>query len=218
MSLLDFADDIFLQIFDHLYFTETIHSFYELIRYHPRISSLFNKCLRTIHLSKIDLRMMTKSECLFACRLIKSQPNFSEQIHHLILSNEYTFGQIHFLLSQIAFDQLTNLKQLTLIQPALDEYHILFPTVVAPLTHLTLENPECDDEGRIILIDELNELIELNITSKYSVQFRSQYDRIERLTISQYNVIDLIGFFHLLSEFTLLGYHVIRNGIRFNPN
>jgi hypothetical protein len=194
MSLLDFSDDIFLDIFDYFYFSEILYSFYDLMRYNHRFNELINTRLRSINLSKIDLRFMSKSQFLSTCRYIKSQPKYFEKIHHLILSNEYTFGQIRLLLSQISFDQLTNLKKLTLIQPALDEYHILFPTILSPLTHLTLENPECDDEGRIILIDEMNELIELNITSKYSVQFRSQYNRIERLTISQYNLIDLIGF------------------------
>ena len=194
MSLFDFSDQILLDIFDHLYYSEVIYSFYELMRDNSRLNELITQHLRSIYLSKIDFRYMTKSQFLFTCRLIKSQPNCFEKIHHLILSNEYTFGQIRLLVSQITFDQMINLKKLTLIQPALDEYHILFPSKVSPLTHLTIEDPECDDEGRVILIDEMNELVELTITSKYSIQFRSQYDRIERLTISQFNIIDLIGF------------------------
>ena len=39
-----------------------------------------------------------------------------------------------------------------------------------------------------------NELIELTIQSKYSVQFRSQYCRVEKLIISHVNLIDLIVF------------------------
>jgi hypothetical protein len=194
MSLLDFSDKILLDIFDYLYFSEIIYSFYEVMNHNNRMNKLINNHLRSINLSKIDLRFMTKSQFLFTCRFIKSEPKFHEKIHHLILSNEYTFGQIRLLLTQISFEQMTNLKKLTLIQPTLDEYRILFPTKLSQLTHLTLENPECDDDGRIILIDEMNELIELNIQSKYSVQFRSQYDRIEKLTVSHFNLIDLIGF------------------------
>ncbi|CAF4412781.1 unnamed protein product, partial [Adineta steineri] len=96
--------------------------------------------------------------------------------------------------SHISFDQIKNLKKLHLIQPALDEYHILFPTKPSQLTHLILENPECNDNDRIILIDEMEELIELNIISEYSIQFRSQYPRLEKLILSQINLIDLIGF------------------------
>jgi hypothetical protein len=194
MSLLDFSDEILLDIFDYLYFSEIIYSFYEIMRHNNRIHEFINNRLRSINLSKVDLRFMTKSQFIFTCRYIKSQPNFFEKIHHLILSNEYTFGQIRLLLSQISFDQMINLKKLTLIEATVDEYHILFPTKLSQLTHLTLENPECDDDGRVILIDEMNELIELNIQSKHSVQFRSQYDRIEKLIVSQFNLIDLIGF------------------------
>lgn len=194
MSLLDFSDDVLLDIFDYLYLSETLYSFYDIMRHNNRLNELINNNLRSINLSKVDLRLMTKSQFLFTCRYIKSQPKFYERIHELIISNEFTFGQIRLLFSQISLEQLTNLKKLTLIQPTLDEYHILFPTKASQLTHLTLENPECDDDERIILIDELNELIELNIESKQFVQFRSQYDRIEKLTISQLSVIDLIGF------------------------
>jgi hypothetical protein len=194
MSLLDFNDTIFLNIFDYLYFSEIIYSFYELMNHNHRINELINTGLRSINLSKVDLRFMTKSQFLFTCRYIKSQPKFLEQIDYLILSNEYTFGQIRLLLSHISFDQMINLKKLTLIQPTLDEYHILFPTNLSQITHLTLDNPECDDEGRVILIDEMNELIELNILSNYSVQFRSQYNRVEKLIVRQFNLIDLIGF------------------------
>ncbi|UJR33579.1 hypothetical protein I4U23_021016 [Adineta vaga] len=95
---------------------------------------------------------------------------------------------------QISFDQLIHLKTLHLIQPALDEYHILFPTKSTQLTQLIVENPECDDNGRIILIDEMDELIQLTIQSEYFIQFRSQYNRVEKLILKQLNFLDLIGF------------------------
>ncbi len=164
------------------------------MRRNQRIHELINHRLRSIYLSKIDFRFMTKSQFLFTCRYIKSQPNFCEKIHDLILSNEYTFGQIRSLLSQISFDQMPNLKKLTLIQPSLDEYHVLFPTNLCQLTHLKLEDPECDDDGRVILFDEMNDLIELTIISEQSVQFRPQYNRVEKLIVSQVNLVDLIGF------------------------
>jgi len=162
---------------------------------------------------------MTKSQFLFTCRYIKSQENFLEKIHYLTLSNEYTFGQIRLFLSQISFDQLINLKKLHLIQPSLDEYHILFPTKLSQLTHLILENPESDDDGRIILIDEMNELIQLNITSEHFIQFRSQYCRVEKLIISQLNLIDLVGlstFFPNLNylDITLIGTEIDLSQIR----
>ena len=194
MSLFDFSDEIFQEIFHYLHLSEVIYSFYDFLRSHRRLKNVIENQLRQIYLSKIDLRFMTKSQFLFTCQLIKSQPKAWEKIHHLTLSNEYTFGQIRLFLSQISFDQLIHLKQLTLIQPALDEYHTLFPTKLSRLTHLTLENPECDDDGRVIPIDDLNHLIQLNITSEHSVQFRSQYDRVEKLTVSQYNLVDLMGF------------------------
>lgn len=194
MSLFDFSDEIFQEIFDYLHLSEVIYSFYDFLRSHRRLKDVIENQLRQIYLSKIDLRFMTKSQFLFTCQLIKSQPKALDKIHHLTLSNEYTFGQIRLFLSQISFDQLIHLKQLTLIQPALDEYHTLFPTKLSRLTHLTLENPECDDDGRVIPIDDLNHLIQLNITSEHSVQFRSQYDHVENLTVSQYNLVDLMGF------------------------
>ncbi|CAF4144454.1 unnamed protein product, partial [Rotaria sp. Silwood2] len=219
MSLLAFPDEILLDIFDYLYFYEIIYSFYELIHHNDRIHELINTRLRSINLSKIDLRYMIKSQFMFTCRYIKSKENFLEKIHDLTLSNQYTFGEIRLFLSQISFDQMINIKKLYLIQPALDEYHILFPTKLSHLTHLTLENPECSDNNRIILIDEMNELIELNIISKNSVQFRSEYCRLEKLIVSQLNLIDLIGFstffpnLHYL-DITLTGTEIELNQIR----
>ncbi|CAF0725542.1 unnamed protein product [Adineta steineri] len=194
MSLLIFPDEILLDIFDYLYFSEIIYSFYELMRHNQRIYDLIHTRLHTINISKIDLRFMTKSQFHYICCYIKSQNNLHENIQNLILSNQYSFGQIRSLISHISFDQIKNLKKLHLIQPALDEYHILFPTKPSQLTHLILENPECNDNDRIILIDEMEELIELNIISEYSIQFRSQYPRLEKLILSQINLIDLIGF------------------------
>ena len=112
MSLLVFPDEILLDIFDYLYFTEIIYSFYELMRHNKKLSELINTRLRSIYVSKIDLRSMTKSQFLFTCRYIKSNENFLEKIHQLTLSNQYTFGQIRLFLTQISFDQLTNLKKL----------------------------------------------------------------------------------------------------------
>ncbi|CAF3336561.1 unnamed protein product [Rotaria sp. Silwood1] len=219
MSLLAFPDEILLDIFDYLYFYEIIYSFYELIHHNDRIHELINTRHHSINLSKIDLRYMTKSQFMFTCRYIKSRENCLEKIHYLTLSNQYTFGEIRLFLSLISFDQMINLKKLYLIQPALDEYHILFPTKLSHLTHLTLENPECNDNNRIILIDEMNELIELNIISKSAVQFRSEYCRLEKLTVSQLNFIDLIGFstffpnLHYL-DITLTGTEIDLNQIR----
>ncbi|CAF2327857.1 unnamed protein product [Rotaria sp. Silwood2] len=219
MSLLAFPDEILLDIFDYLYFYEIIYSFYELIHHNDRIHELINTRLRSINLSKIDLRYMIKSQFMFTCRYIKSKENFLEKIHDLTLSNQYTFGEIRLFLSQISFDQMINIKKLYLIQPALDEYHILFPTKLSHLTHLTLENPECSDNNRVILIDEMNELIELNVISKNSVQFRSEYCRLEKLIVSQLNLIDLIGFstffpnLHYL-DITLTGTEIELNQIR----
>jgi hypothetical protein len=218
MSLLVFPDEILLDIFDYLYFSEIIYSFYEIMRHNQKIHELINYRLRSINLTKVDLRLMTKSQFLAICRYIKSKENYLEKIHDLTLSNQYTFGQIRLLLTQISFDQMINLKKLHLVQPSLDEYHILFPTRLSPLTHLTLENPECNDDDRVILIDEMHELIELNVLSKNSVQFRSQYSRLERLTVRQFNLIDLIGlstFFpnlHYL-DITLIGTEIDLNQI-----
>lgn len=210
MSLLDLSDKIFLEIFDYLYLTEIIYSFHDIMCQHPRLHDLITNQLRSVNISKVDFRLMTKSQFLYACEQIKAQANYAERIQDLTLSNEYTFGQIRLFLSHISFDQLTNIRKLTLIQPALDEYHILFPTRLAQLTHLTLENPECDDDEKIILIDEMNDLVELTIKSDYTVQFRSQYNRVEKLFVSHVDIVDLIGlstFFPNLNylDITLFG-------------
>ena len=194
MSLLIFPDEVLLDIFDYLSFTEIIAAFYETMLHNRRIQNLINNQLRAMHVSSIDLRSMTKSQFLHTCRTLRSQENVCEKIHSLTLSNEETFGQIRLFTTHLPLDQMVHLKQLTLIRPSLDEYHILFPTHVSSLTHLTLQYPECDDDGRVILIDEMADLIELTVRSEASVQFRSEYNRVERLTISQLNLIDLIGF------------------------
>lgn len=217
MSLFDLSEEIFLEIFDYLYLSEIIYTFYQFFHYDRRLKDMIVNQLRRTYLSKVDLRFMTKSQFLFTCQLIKSHSKALDQIHHLILSNEYSFGQIRLFLSQISFDQLIHLEQLTLIQPALDEYHILFPTKLSPLKQLTLENPECDDDGRIIPIDELHQLIELKISSEHSVQFRSQYDRVEKLTISQYNLLDFIGFPTFFPSLRYLDIFLIGTDLDFTP-
>lgn len=194
MSLLTFPDEVLFDIFDYLYFYEIIYSFYDLQCDNRQIHEFINKRLRSINLSKIDLRLMTKAQFTFLIRFLLTNESFFDKIHSLILSNEYTYGEIRLFTNEISFDQMINLKRLHLIRPVFDEYHILFPEEVSQLTHLTIENPGCDENNRVILIDEMPELIELNIYSKYSVQFRSEYSRLERLTVSQINLIDLIGF------------------------
>ena len=194
MSLLIFPDEVLLDIFDYLSFTEIIAAFYETMLYNRRIQNLINSRLRAMHVSTIDLRSMTKSQFLHTCRTLRSQENVCEKIRSLTLSNEYTFGQIRLFTTHMPLDQMVYLKRLTLIRPSLDEYHILFPTHVSSLTHLTLQYPESNDDGRVILIDEMPDLIELTVRSDASVQFRSEYNRVERLTVSELNLIDLIGF------------------------
>ncbi|CAF1934595.1 unnamed protein product [Rotaria magnacalcarata] len=194
MSLLAFPDEVLLDIFDYLYFYEIIYSFYELQKTNSRIHDLINSRLRSINLSKLDLRFMTKAQFTFICRYLTSNQSVLERIHDFTLSNQFTYGEIRLFSNQISFDQIINLKKLHLIKPAVDEYQILFPAESSKLTHLTLDNPRCDDNERVIPIDEMNELIELNILSNYPVQFRSEYSRVERLTVSQLNLIDLIGF------------------------
>ncbi|CAF0750818.1 unnamed protein product [Adineta ricciae] len=194
MSLLKFPEEILLDIFEYFYFSELIYSFYDIMCVKPHFEELITTRLRSINLSKVDLRCMTKSQFLYMCRYFKSHLDSLDQIQHLILSNQYTFGQIRSFLSQVSFDQLIHLRKLHLIQPALDEYHILFPTRSTQLKHLILDNPECDDNGRVILIDEMDELVTLTIQSDHSIQFRSQYNRIENLTLKKLNFLDLIGF------------------------
>ena len=216
MSLLMFPDKILLDIFDYFYFTEIIYSFYDLMRHNNRLYNLIHAHLHSIYLSKVDLRFMTKSQFRFVCRSIRSNEKFLDKIHSLILSNQYTFGQIRVFLSQISFDDMVNLKKLHLIQPTYDEYHIIFPTKLSQLTHLVLEYPECDDNNRIVLIDEMNELIELKIISNYSVQFRSEYLRLENLILNQLNFIDLIGFSTFFPNLHYLDITLIHTDIDLN--
>lgn len=219
MSLLLFPDEVLLDIFDYLSFTELIRTFYEIMSQNQRIQQLISQRLRSVYLSEVDLRDMTKSQFLFLGRFIRSKDEFCERIRFLTLSNRYTFGEIRLFLSLIPFDRLSNLKCLTLIEPTLDEYRILFPNIVSSLTHLILEYPESDEEDRVVLIDEMPELIELTIRSNGSVQFRSQYDRLEKLVVSRVNLIDLIGFstffpnLHYL-DLTILGAQMDYNQIK----
>lgn len=194
MSLLILPDEVLLDIFDYLYFYEIIYSFYDLMPDNHRIHDLINNRLRSVNLSKLDLSFMTKSQFMFICRYIRSKEHLIEGIHSLTLSNDYTIGEIRLFSSQIPYERMINLKKLKLIRPALDEYNLLFRTTPSQLTHLILEDPECDDDNRIILIDEMNDLIELTINSSYSVQFRSEYSRVEKLIVNQFNLIDTIGF------------------------
>ena len=219
MSSLLLLDAILLDVFDYLYFTEIIQGFFDIMCHNSHIHELIHSRLRAVHLSKVDLRAMTKSQFRYICRCLREREHSLEKIQHLTLSNRHTFGQIRLLLSQLSFEQMINLKHLTLIEPSLDEYHILFPTQVSQLTHLTLENPGGDDNDQVQLIDEMNDLIVLSVRSASSVQFRCEYPRVETLIVSQLNFIDLIGlstFFPNLRhlDVTLVGTEIDFNQIR----
>jgi hypothetical protein len=115
-------NEIIINCFEYLNGPDIFYAFEQL-------NYRFDKLTRTIPLY-LDFQDIPKSIFDRFCKTILINPMIQRQIYSLRLSNKNTHGQIHAFLTYFSFNQLTQLRSLTLIdvkENNFEELSLIFP-------------------------------------------------------------------------------------------
>ncbi|UJR29405.1 hypothetical protein I4U23_010617 [Adineta vaga] len=191
-------NETLIECFQYLNGVDIFYSF-------DQLNNRFSKLIRSIPLH-LNFYQLKKSLYHQFCQSMISNPKMKQKIVSLQLSNEYTNGQISFLLSLFSLNEFTHLRSLKLFNLHDDNVQRILPMLPC-LFNLHSFSYTCQENGSLQMMDvipKLNTRIlsisEFNILSRVT---RKTMLHIISLNINQCVVEDL---FHLFQCTMILKY------------